>query len=636
MIFVSSSSSSCRRPTMIGSFSFTKTTKNKVYSTISSKNKFSIFQSFNNKSIFEKNNKFRSHSTASTPRSIALSEPVPRRVRFAPSPTGFMHLGALRTALYNYLFARQHPHGVFVLRIEDTDRTRLVPGSVDQILRTLHWAGIPPDEGPTSGSQNKLDLGPYVQSERIELYKQYAQQLVESGHAYHCFCSAERLQRLREEGERRGIGSMYDRHCLVSLSPSEVKARLAAGEPSIIRMKVPGRETSSSSDNNNNNNLTVLNDMIKGTVMIANDVVDDQVLLKSDGYPTYHLANVVDDHLMQITHVIRGEEWISSTPKHIILYNMFGWQPPKFAHLPLLLNEDRSKLSKRQGHASVDWYRDQGYLPESLVNFVAFLGWTPDTISQTSTSSPQHSSEKDGKEIFSLEELVDQFSLEKVHKGGAIVNLKKLEWINGQHIRRQIDKAFSSSSPVSALSDLLHRFRAALVAKLSLDHAPLIADDVYLARVLRTCKERLVQATDLANSFTFFFVEPDYESPEAVANKTKIWTANSERILNLAMDYFSGLKEEEFTNAVLNKFIMENTFQDVAAKKAKQQQQATNTENNNTNTNKFSFKELSNTIRFAVTAQTAGAGLTGTMETLGKPKVISRIQKVLELHQKMK
>jgi len=303
------------------------------------------------------------------------------RVRFAPSPTGFLHIGSLRTALYNYLFACKHG-GEFILRIEDTDQARSVPGGVENIISTLRWCEISYDEGPVLDTAvgEIGDYGPYVQSARLEIYKKYAQQLLEKGSAYVCTCSSERLEQVRQEQIARKEAPKYDQHC----RKAGVRDQ-ALGVSSVIRLKIPESGT------------TTYDDIIHGKMEFKNALIDDQVLMKSDGYPTYHLANVVDDHLMKITHVIRGEEWLSSTPKHILLYRAFGWEPPEFAHLPLLLNTHRQKLSKRQGHVSVEEYIQEGYLPEAVLNFVALLGWNPG----------------DEREIFSLEQLIEEFSLER-------------------------------------------------------------------------------------------------------------------------------------------------------------------------------------------------------------------------------
>jgi nondiscriminating glutamyl-tRNA synthetase len=324
----------------------------------------------------------------------------PVRVRFAPSPTGYVHVGSLRTALYNFLFARKNG-GKLVLRIEDTDRARLVDGAVENLLHTMKWAGIEFDEGPEQGG----DLGPYYQSERLDIYHRHIETLLENGHAYHCFCSAERLEKLREQQAESGEDPKYDGHCR-SIPAAEASKR-AATETHVIRMRVPGEGD------------TIVEDIVRGTVSFQNTLIDDQVLIKSDRYPTYHFANVVDDYSMGITHVIRGEEWLPSTPKHVLLYQFFGWPVPQFAHLPLLLNPDRSKLSKRQGDVAVEDYRAKGYLPQALVNFVALLGW----------------SKGDDQELFRMDELIADFSLERVNKAGAVFNHDKLNWMNGHYLR---------------------------------------------------------------------------------------------------------------------------------------------------------------------------------------------------------
>jgi len=329
------------------------------------------------------------------------------RVRFAPSPTGFLHVGSLRTALYNYLFARRH-QGVFILRIEDTDQARLTPGAVENLLSTLSWAGLDYDEGPVKGGP----YGPYFQLQRLEIYKNHIAQLLPTGHIYRCFCTAERLEKIRAEQLKNKQTTKYDGTCR-SLSEQESE-RLAAQRPFVVRMKIPAQ------------GHTTVHDLIRGDVQFQNDLVDDQVLLKSDGFPTYHLANVVDDHLMQISHVIRGEEWLLSTPKHLLLYQYFNWTPPQFAHLPLLLNPDRSKLSKRQGDVAVEDYIAQGYLPQALLNFVALLGWN----------------RGDDQEIFTLQELIDSFLLDRVNKSGAIFNLEKLNWMNGHYIRSMEEASY--------------------------------------------------------------------------------------------------------------------------------------------------------------------------------------------------
>lgn len=325
----------------------------------------------------------------------------PIRVRFAPSPTGFLHIGGLRTALYDYLFAR-HTGGTFILRVEDTDRSRYVEGAVENLIASLKLLDIDIDEGPGIGGE----FGPYVQSERLELYHSEAQRLLESGNAYRCFCAPETLSQMREEQQSKGEFVKYDRRCL-SLSAEEVQARLDRNEPHVLRLKMP------------DNRVFSFDDLIRGHVEMDAAQSDDQVLLKSDGFPTYHLAAVVDDHHMQISHVIRGEEWLSSTPKHIWLHECLGWQTPLWVHLPLILNPDRSKLSKRMNDVSVESYLQKGYLKEALLNFVALLGW----------HGP------DDRETYSLKELCAEFTLERVSKSGAVFDLAKLDWMNAWYLR---------------------------------------------------------------------------------------------------------------------------------------------------------------------------------------------------------
>ena len=331
-------------------------------------------------------------------REYALTMSV--RVRFAPSPTGALHPGSARTVLFNYLFARKHG-GSFILRIEDTDQSRFDPHSLESILAGIRWLGLGWDEGPDVGG----DSGPYFQSERLDLYRAMVQRLVDAGDAYPCFCTPQRLEQLRQEQRRSGKPTRYDRHCL-GLSQEEIKARMDAGEIPVIRMKVPDGQT-------------VVSDLVRGDTTFDNATQDDQVLLKSDGFPTYHLASVVDDHEMQISHVIRGDEWLASSAKHVLLYRMFGWEPPVFVHLPVVLGPDKAKLSKRHGAASILEFRDLGYLPEAMVNFLAFLGWSPGT----------------GEELFTLEQLVDAFELEKIQDSPAVFDQAKLDSVNGLHIR---------------------------------------------------------------------------------------------------------------------------------------------------------------------------------------------------------
>ena len=320
----------------------------------------------------------------------------------APSPTGEIHVGSMYILLKNYAFAKKHG-GAFVLRIEDTDQEREVPGAIDQIKSVIRNYGLDWDEGPDKGGP----FGPYVQSERLLIYQQYIQQLLESGHAYHCFCSPTRLEEMRAEQIARKDRPHYDGRCL-ALSKEEVATRLASNEPSVVRLVVPVGETIS------------FTDLIRGEISFASDQVDHQVLLKSDGFPTYHFAVVVDDHLMQITHVMRGEEWITSTPKHILLYKAFGWEQPIYAHIPVFLNPDgKGKMSKRKGTVSAQSFLDRGYLPEALLNFFMLLGWAP----------------ADQREILTLDEYIAEFDPKDISAKSVVFDIHKLDWINGIYIR---------------------------------------------------------------------------------------------------------------------------------------------------------------------------------------------------------
>ncbi|MEJ2189476.1 MAG: glutamate--tRNA ligase, partial [Acidobacteriota bacterium] len=336
----------------------------------------------------------------------------PVRTRIAPSPTGDPHVGTAYVALFNLAFARQHG-GQFILRIEDTDRVRSDAASEAMIFDALRWLGLEWDEGPDVGGPH----GPYRQSERAEIYREHAERLVASGDAYPCFCTKERLDALRAEQREKKLAFGYDGHCR-SIPPEEAERRRKAGEAHVIRLAMP-REGES-----------VVRDLLRGVIRFPNEQIDDQVLLKSDGFPTYHLANVVDDHLMEVSHVIRAEEWISSLPKHVRLYGAFGWDEPVFCHLPLLRNADRSKISKRKNPVSLNYYRRAGYLPEAMLNYLALMGWTL----------------PDEREEFTLEEFIDAFDLGRVSLGGPVFDLDKLTWLNGRWIRR---------TPVASLRERL-------------------------------------------------------------------------------------------------------------------------------------------------------------------------------------
>ncbi len=393
------------------------------------------------------------------------------RVRFAPSPTGYLHVGGLRTALYNYLFAQKNS-GTFILRIEDTDQKRYVEGAAESLVRSLDNMRVGADEGillENDAVVEKGEFGSYVQSARLPLYKEYIEKLLESGRAYRCFCTSERLEELRNEQAKNKQAPKYDKYCL-GLSKETVREKLASEMSHVVRLNVvPER------------GVVVFEDLVRGKVSIHVKDIDDQVLMKSDGFPTYHLANVVDDHLMNITHVIRGEEWLPSTPKHVLLYEAFGWEIPLFAHLPLLLNADKSKLSKRQGDVAVEDYLKKGYLKEALINFVALLGWNPGKGST--------------QEIFSLDELVQAFDFAQIHKGGAVFDLKKLDWMNGEYIKKlSIDELYERVIAFGLLENDF--FKALPTEKRS---------EAFLKKVLSVEHDRLAKLSDVGVHNPFFF-----------------------------------------------------------------------------------------------------------------------------------
>lgn len=330
------------------------------------------------------------------------------RTRFAPSPTGYMHIGNLRTAIFEYLIAK-HDNGDFILRIEDTDQTRKVEGATEFIYETLKLCGFSIDEGPL----NSKEYGPYVQSERIEIYQEYAHKLVEMGKAYYCFCTEERLNELREVANLNKVPFMYDGHCK-NISREEALTRIEAGEKYVIRQAMPKEGE------------TVIDDVVYGKVVIDNSVLEDQILLKSDGYPTYNFANVIDDHLMKITHVVRGKEYLDQTAKYNLLYEAFGWDKPKYIHVAMVLGEDGSKLSKRNGDASFMDLYNEGYLPEAIVNYLVLLGWSPNS----------------NQEVFSMDELVKEFSPERISKSSSQYDVKKLNWFNAQYIKKLEDDKY--------------------------------------------------------------------------------------------------------------------------------------------------------------------------------------------------
>jgi len=479
------------------------------------------------------------------------------RVRFAPSPTGYPHVGNIRTALFEWLFAR-HYGGSLIIRIEDTDVARKVEGAVEAILDSLRWLGLDWDEGPEVGGK----YGPYFQSQRLDIYRELAERLVSQGDAYYCYCSPQRLKEMRAEQMRRKQPPSYDRHCRY-LSQEERAKKQAEGIIPVVRFKIPL------------DGQTRFNDLIRGEVAFENNTLDDFVLLKSDGYPTYHLANVIDDHLMEISHVLRAEEWLSSVPRHLLLYQALGFEPPQFAHLPMILGTDRAKLSKRHGAVSITEYRDQGYLPETMVNFLALLGWSLD----------------DRTEILSRQELIDNFSLERVSRTAAIFNHDKLNWMNGVYIRRLSLEDFTQQ----ALPFLDRGLPPEVKRPLSID---------YVRQIMPLIQERARTLAEVAELAQFFFVdELDYESSLLIVkNMNQESTAQALKVGQQRLEQLEVFTAESL-EALLRPLAVELGLK---------------------------TGQLFGTLRVAVTGRTAAPPLFQTMAVLGKEQCLSRIKAALD------
>lgn len=429
------------------------------------------------------------------------------RTRFAPSPTGSLHVGGLRTALYSYLMAKQSG-GQFLLRIEDTDKVREVAGAVGVILKGMHWAGISPDEGVIKEDQQQGTKGPYKQSERLAIYKQYVDELLEKGHAYYAFDTTEELERMRNEEMQRGNPApSYNARIRarmknsLTLKPEEVMQKLESGEGYVIRMKVDPDQT------------ITFDDDIRGTVSFDGKSVDDTVILKSDGFPTYHMAHVVDDHLMEIDLVIRGEEWLSSLPKHLLLFEYLGWKPPRYAHVPLLLNKDKSKLSKRQNAVSVEEYMEKGYLSEAMINFLAMLGWNSGTT----------------QELFTIDELIKEFSIERVQKAGAIFDLEKLDWLQGQWIRRLTVQEFTKR--ILPLVEAVH---------------PEAAKDNHFEKKAALIQERITFFHEAPGMLGYFYSEPTVTKELMANKKQKVEEKDLPMILSVLEEILGAIPENEW------------------------------------------------------------------------------------------
>lgn len=475
------------------------------------------------------------------------------RTRFAPSPTGRMHVGNLRTALYAYLIAK-HEGGDFILRIEDTDQERYVEGAVDIIYRTLEGTGLIHDEGPDKDG----GVGPYVQSERQAqgIYLKYAKELIEKGEAYYCFCDQERLDSLKQEVAGKEI-SIYDKHCL-SLSKEEIEANLAAGKPYVIRQNNPRTGT------------TTFKDEIYGDITVDNAELDDMILIKSDGYPTYNFANVVDDHLMGITHVVRGNEYLSSSPKYNRLYEAFGWEVPVYVHCPLITNEEHQKLSKRSGHSSYEDLLDQGFLTEAIINFVALLGWSPE----------------DNQEIFSLDELVKVFNYRHMSKSPAVFDTVKLRWMNGEYLKAMdFDTFYEMAEPY--------------IKKV-------ITKDYDLKKIAKMLKTRIEIFPDIADHIDFFEEVPEYDISMYAHKKMKTTPETSLEVLKEVLPTLEQL--DDYSNdaiyAALSGFVAEKGYK-----------------------NGYVLWP----VRTAVSGkQMTPGGATEIMEVIGKEESLARIKKAIE------
>ena len=476
------------------------------------------------------------------------------RTRFAPSPTGRMHVGNLRTALYAYLIAK-HEDGDFILRIEDTDQERFVEGALEIIYHTLEETGLVHDEGPDKDG----GVGPYVQSERNAsgLYLKYAKQLIEQGDAYYCFCDKERLSTLKTEVVEGKEIMIYDKHCL-SLSKEEVEANLAAGKPFVIRQNIPNEGT------------TTFHDELYGDITVENAELDDMILIKSDGYPTYNFANVVDDHTMNITHVVRGNEYLSSSPKYQRLYDAFGWKSPVYIHLPLITDENHKKLSKRSGHSSFEDLIEQGFLTEAVVNYIALLGWSPE----------------DNREIFTLDELIKEFDYHRISKSPAVFDYTKLKWMNGEYIKAMdFDKFYERALP----------YIKAVITK-----------DLDFKKIAAMVKTRIEVFPDIKDQVDFFEKVPEYETSMYVHKKMKTNEETSLQVLSEVQPLLEA--QEDFSNDAL--FETLKAFAGEIEKKV---------------------GYVMWPIRTALSGkQMTPAGATEILEVLGKEESLARIDKAIE------
>ncbi len=460
------------------------------------------------------------------------------KTRAAISPTGYPHIGTIYQALFDYAFAKRHK-GKFIVRIEDTDQARLVKDAEKKVFSALDWFRLEEDESPRKGGPN----GPYRQSERLDIYKKYAQELVEKGNAYYCFCSKERLDEVRKKLQAEGKIPMYDKHCRNS---KDQKLKIKTGEPYVVRLKVP------------ENKKIVVKDEIRGEIEFNSSEVDDQILLKSDGFPTYFLAVVVDDHLMEVTHMVRGEEWLPSSPKIALLYDFFGWEKPYFIHTPIIRNPDKSKFSKRQGHTNVSWYQEQGYLPEAILNYLALMGW----------------SHPEGKEIFSREEFIRLFDFKDIHAVGPIFDLTKLEWMNGEYIRK---------AKISNLKFLIFNFYNKKYS------------EELIGKTVPLIQERIKKLSDYLPLCEFFFQKP--EKYEVDISEKKVMLQKVAETISALADWKADVIGEKMQESAKNLGIKNSEF----------------------------FM----TLRVAITGKKISPPLNESMEILGKKECLKRIKNIM-------
>jgi glutamyl-tRNA synthetase len=492
------------------------------------------------------------------------------RVRYAPSPTGSPHVGNIRTALFDYLLARK-TGGTFIVRIEDTDRAREVPGALEDILESLKWLGMEWDEGPEVGGAYE----PYFQSRRLEIYTEHAERLLQNGKAYKCFCSAETLNEMREYQRINKLPTGYDRRCR-SLPAEQIQANVEAGMPYVIRLAMPLEGT------------TTFEDAIRGKVEYENRLIDDQVLLKTDGWPTYHLANVVDDYLQKITHVIRGEEWIASTPKHIVLYEAFGWEKPIFVHAPVIKGPDGTKLSKRHGDTRCLDYRDKGYLGSAVANFIALIGWSP----------------KDDREVMTLDEMVEAFSLDGLQPSPGVFDIQKLQWMNGAHIRALPPGKLYQTVQLfdEATTDEIYKAsQPRRVLRKAFDALP----ETYVTNALVLEQERVKLLTEFAEVCEFFFTE-DFPFDEEAVSK---WRGR-DHVLPLFNDLKVAAEQRSELSATQAEHIVDGIVAELGlAKRA----------------------EAIHPLRLALTGRTKGPGLWELMEAIGPERIAERLHRAKAL-----